>query len=33
VAHGDGHNGFLKSRASQQVAAEVELLEVQDVKI
>lgn len=32
VVHGDGHNGFLKSKASQEVAAEVELLEVQDVK-
>jgi len=32
VVHGDGHNGFLKSKASQEVAVEVELLEVQDVK-
>ena len=32
VVHGDGHNGFLKSKASQEVATEVELLEVQDVK-
>lgn len=32
VVHGDGHNGFLKSKASPEVASEADLLQVQDVK-
>ncbi len=32
VVHGGGHNGFLKSKVSQEVATEVDLLQVQDVK-
>jgi len=32
VVNGSGHDGFLKSKASQEVATEVDLLEVQDVR-
>ena len=32
VVNGEGHNGFIKTKASQEVATDVELLEVQGVR-
>jgi len=32
VVNGDGHNGFPESKASQEVATEVGLLQIQDAK-